>query len=290
MDNYKCNNNFRRSLDMFKLNTVGSDPEFFLFKGDEVFPAVNFTSGTKKVPEEIKPGFSLQRDNLLIEGNIPPCKTKDEFIDSITFLKDYIRSRVEVKNMRLVCQDSAKFKPRYLRIPEATEFGCDPYRLAWRGGNMALADDLSRISERVAGFHIHLGYEWKELPNNYSRILVAKAFDLFVTSPSREIHADPVRQRYYGRLGSYRDKPYGIECRSLGGYFLRDDQLTWVWDQLMKMEGYLEAISEHRNLAGLRNHRFTYTEEQHVQKTGLIPKPVYNYFGIKELEKAYVGI
>ncbi len=259
---------------MFKLHTVGSDPEFFVTKNGDSFPAVRFTSGTKKEPEVIKPGFSLQRDNLMIEGNIPPSRTKDEFIGNISFLKDYIRSRIEVQGAELLCADSVKFKPRYLRIPEASEFGCDPYRLAWRSGQTAQPDDLSRISERVAGFHIHLGYEWSDVPRLRGQIAVAKAFDLFVTSPSRQIHMDKVRTMYYGRFGSFREKPYGVECRSLGGHFLQDKHLSWVWDRIQAMADYLSSLTagEHFTQA-LLNDTFTkdYLEVHEVNRTGLLP-------------------
>jgi len=274
---------------MFKLETVGSDPEFFLFSEDNAFPAIRFTSGTKTVPEEIKPGFSLQRDNLLIEGNIPPSRTKDEFVSNILFIKDYIRSRVEIKSLKLVCADSARFMPRYLRIPEAREFGCDPYKLAWRGGKTAEADDLSRISERVAGFHIHLGYDWEELPKNRADVCIAKAFDMFVTVPSREIHSDRTRMRYYGRLGSYRGKSYGIECRSLGGYFLNDEYLPWVWDRIQDMSKYLNTISKEA-LNKLSTLGLTFAQANYANITGLLDDSVYEKYEVKKLEKIYVSI
>ena len=271
---------------MFTLETIGSDPEFFLYKGNEAFPALQFTSGTKKVPEVIKPGFMLQKDNLLIEGNIPPSKNKDEFINNLSFLKDYIRSRIEVKNLRLVCTDSAKFKPRYLRIPEAHEFGCDPYRLAWQGGGTAVADNLSRIPERVAGFHIHLGYSWNGLPKVATHIIVAKAFDLFVTSPSREIYMDEIRKKYYGRFGSYRSKPYGVECRSLGGHFLQDKYLSWIWDRIEMMADYLSSLDLYsKAMQELRHGRLNTSEQMYVHTVGLIPESVYKRFKITE--KAY---
>ncbi len=273
---------------MFELKTIGSDPEFFLFKDNSAFPAIRFTSGTKQVPEEIKPGFMLQKDNLLIEGNIPPCINKNEFVNNLLFLKDYIRSRVEIKNLELVCADSAKFKPRYLRIPEAQEFGCNPYRLAWNKGKTIVADDLSRISYRVAGFHIHIGYKWTAVPKRLTDIAVAKAFDLFVTNPSRKIYLDEIRKKYYGRFGSYREKSYGIECRSLGGYFLNDKYLSWIWDQIMVMSDYLQNIDKN-TMDKLFHHNLQLTEKNIIDHTGIIPDSVYNYL-VKKPKKVYAVI
>lgn len=270
-----------------KFETIGSDPEFFIFKDGKAFPAVKFTSGSKDKPEIIKEGFALQKDNLLIEGNIPPCRSKSEFVESITFLKDYIRSRIELEGFELVCADSAKFMPRFLRIPEAFEFGCEPYKLAW-GRGMRHADDLSRISERVAGFHIHIGYNSNmKVPSNDVKQLVVRAFDLFVTMPSRKIHFDEIRSTYYGKLGSYREKAYGVECRSLGGYFLNDKYLEWVWDQLIKMEDFINGLSPNGITLLLQERTrgmfgsFGYYRE-------VIPISLYEKLNIKE--EAYVVV
>ena len=38
--------------------------------------------------------------------------------------------------------------------------------------------------------------------------------------------------------GSYRDTSYGLEVRSLGGFFTQDKYLDWVYDNTIKMLEY----------------------------------------------------
>ena len=80
-----------------------------------------------------------------------------------------------------------------------------------------------------------------KFPNNFNKKLwekVAKKiwrFDYFVVYPSRQIYNDPVRAKYYGDYGNFRITSYGVECRSLGGYFTDDKYLSWLFDQSMKI-------------------------------------------------------
>jgi hypothetical protein len=64
--------------------------------------------------------------------------------------------------------------------------------------------------------------------------IITKAFDLFVIIPSCLIHVDQRRFENYGGLGQYRETSYGVECRSLGGFFADDMYLGWVFDQALK--------------------------------------------------------
>ena len=79
---------------------------------------------------------------------------------------------------------------------------------------------------------------------------IAKAYDYFVTYPSRLHHYDEFRAKYYGMFGVFRDTSYGIEARALGGFFTDDKYLEWVYNQTIKT---IEFCSNQDNLLALDN-------------------------------------
>lgn len=83
------------------------------------------------------------------------------------------------------------------------------------------------------GFHIHIGYE--NPTQDISREIV-KLFEKNVTLQLlKEDIDDHDRREFYGKCGEYRIKPYGLECRSVGSYFLKDEStIRKVWDGVQK--------------------------------------------------------
>jgi len=158
------------------LKTVGSDPEFFIQRtSDNVFmPSSIITHGTKEFPQESgTKGFLIHKDNLSVEGNIPPSRNKDEFIASMKFIKEIINTLAEIKSCKIVCADSVKFDKRFLRLAEAEDFGCSGYYNAWDEKLEEISTPTIPGDKRVAGFHLHLGYEINN--NEYSKEDIAKA-------------------------------------------------------------------------------------------------------------------
>jgi len=216
--------------------TIGADPEFFIVsKEGEAFPSTNLIKGNKETPEDMGNGYAIQRDNVLAEGNIPPAFNKEEYVNNMKNLKNIINEILAFGGYKLHCADSMNFKPKFLKHPEALEFGCSSYKNAWKSGNFA-AENMAMFNARVAGAHQHIGYTLltdkitKKMMNSF----IAKAFDYFVIYPSRVHHNDPFRAKYYGEYGNYRDTSYGLEVRALGGYFNADKYLGWIYDQTIK--------------------------------------------------------
>lgn len=225
--------------------TIGSDPEFFIYKQEQPQSSIGVIEGTKASPEEVKPGFAVLKDNVLIEGNIPPSETKQGFIDNMRELKKMMSDILAEKDYLLISDDSAEFSSDVLANKEAMTFGCAPYINAWTLG-MKSPDNLSKLNHRVAGFHIHIGYEYSgDISSDFMAMYIARAFDYFVVYPSRVHYNDKIRAKYYGDYGNFRIKPYGVEVRSLGGFFTQDKFLPWIWDQTMKT---LEFCSKESNL------------------------------------------
>lgn len=213
--------------------TIGSDPEFLVIKNREPYPAFNIVKGTKKKPTDLGDGYKVLYDNVLVEGNIPPAKSGEEFITNIRTLKDKINRVLMPFDCDLLEEDSGIYLPKHLIDKRAQEIGCMPYMNAWTFQEEVPGDFTG--SMRPAGFHIHVGYEnTTEYPNELVNIAIARVFDYFVVLPAKYYHHDSLRWSTYGGFGKFRHTPYGIELRSLGASFSRDKCLKWVYDQTIK--------------------------------------------------------
>ncbi len=109
--------------------TIGSDPEIFIENANtgETISAIGMIPGTKHEPHPITDrGHMIQTDNIAFEFNIPPCKTEDEFVENITFVKDYLEVIAVTNGAKLSTKASDEINPIYLKHPQALEFGCEP--------------------------------------------------------------------------------------------------------------------------------------------------------------------
>jgi hypothetical protein len=114
---------------------IGSDPEMFLYSESlsKYIPVCGLVGGTKEEPLPITDkGHAIQEDNVAIEFCIPPCKTVDEFVDNINFVKEYIDDTIlKPKGLISKCVASAIFDENDLLSPQAAHFGCTPSYNAW---------------------------------------------------------------------------------------------------------------------------------------------------------------
>ena len=236
--------------EIIKFKSIGADPEFFIknVKKDIFLPSTFFVNGTKEAPEDMGNGFSLLKDNLSIEGNIPAAFSKTEFIKNIKFLKKLITLTVKQNDSdaEIFYTDEAKFKTSFLMSEDGVAFGCSSYEDAWNNEKVQTPVLINLLTRQI-GFHIHIGYEI--IDEKYSKhdcnVAITKAFDTFLSNQSDSIHFSKVRRKYYGRFGSFRNKPYGVECRSLGGYFTQDKYLSWIYDQVTNVIDFVnENIEE----------------------------------------------
>ena len=192
----------------------------------------------------------------------------------MTKLVSLMNAIVSKKQAIISSKDAMKFAPRFLMLPDASNFGCSGYYNAWDDiDNDFLITKLHSTPilsgpTRTAGFHIHLGVTYtgeyqgniskktknlnKELKNTPLEIIlkfhmnriITKLFDLLVTNPSRRIHVSKERALGYGNFGAFRVTPYGLECRSLGGYFTQRKYLSWVANQSIKAVKYAGMLIE----------------------------------------------
>lgn len=238
-----------------KIVTLGADPEFFVLddKG-KPYPAVPFTTGTKDNPipiKELGEGFFEQRDNLSLEGNVPPAYSKEEFIYNITALREFFLKRVAEFGYSISPSGIEHFPQRMLNIPEANEFGCSNVTSSWDSNEKSFFElrtpSLSHVKYRLSGFHVHIGIELTEEEKQYPfywSILIGRLFDIFLTLPSHNIRNEPERLLTYGKYGMIRSKSYGVECRTLSSFFTQKEYLPWVWDQIMKIQDFINMCSK----------------------------------------------
>lgn len=216
--------------------TIGADPEMFIIntRTNKIVSAIGIIPGEKGNPytEGMDEGFGVEIDAILAEFNIPPCRTEDEFVYSMKFMKKWIKNYVKTfdPDYDILCKASHRVPTSELLDPKANEIGCAPDYNAYTKRENPKPDGYPSTT-RVAGLHVHIGYDNPDFDTN---IKLIKYMDLFVGVPSVLYDTDKYRRTLYGQAGSFRKTKYGVEYRSLSSYMLHDHLLPFVWKQTMK--------------------------------------------------------
>lgn len=228
----------------FQLNniTIGSDLELFIKDKETgcLESAIGIFGGTKDEPKYIGEGCYVQEDNILLEANIPPVTSFDDFYKYISYIKNYVNENYP--NLELVYSSSEKASAMLLIDAKAREFGCDPVLIIDYNeeGDVIPEFEFDMFIEskrnsnlRTGGFHIHFGYDNPTTEINRQLVML---YEKNVTLPLLYLDVDNYHRRQsYGKAGEYREKPYGLECRSLGSALLKDEStLKLVWDGIQK--------------------------------------------------------
>lgn len=110
--------------------TIGADPELFIIneKTGKVISSIGLIPGEKGKPfvsEDMPEGFGLETDNILAEFNIPPVKTKIDFLNVMNYMKNYINDFVKRINpdFGIKCSAYEIVDENQLKSKEAKEFG-----------------------------------------------------------------------------------------------------------------------------------------------------------------------
>ena len=253
---------------------IGSDPEFLATDGTNLVPSYKFLPGTKHDPFNMGNGYFVQRDNVLVEGNIPPATTDEQFEFNMISLKEQITNNfLKTLGLSLISRDSGTFIKEDLQHPEALELGCSPFDTVWETKDHVQLSDLKYSLLRPVGFHIHVGYEFTNKEDvdfkKLTDIVIAKLFDYFVIIPSYSISKDEFRQKYYGGLGKIRHKSYGVELRSLGGYFTQTKYFRVLFNQIITIidliadDDIFFSVLQTSSIADLKNiEKLTTIKEQ----------------------------
>ena len=222
---------------MIRRFMVGSDPEMFIINKEtgDVVSSIGMIPGEKGDPwvDECWPkGYGLEIDNVLAEFNIPPARTKIDFISSMNFMKSYIRNFVQKVNPNydILCAASKLVPEDQLNHPIAKLCGCSvDYNAYTEEANPKPKGELTNL--RSAGEHIHFSYNDFNVD---SSLYLIKLFDIFLGLPSVIFDRDRKRRSLYGKAGCFRLTPYGFEYRVLSAKMYSTDELMDItWDGIM---------------------------------------------------------
>lgn len=206
--------------------TVGADPELFFKKGEELFSVVGILGGSKRNPFPIGEGCAIQEDNVAAEFCIPPANDSRQFVASINYALKEIQDRAEKLGLSLATYvASGEFNPEQLNNRQARTFGCDPDFDAYTGEQNPRPRTDNKLL-RSAGGHVHVGTD-KDIIN------VVKTLDLMLGVPSVLLDPDTERRKLYGKPGCFREKPYGVEYRTLSNFWIWNNKtIDWVYHRV----------------------------------------------------------
>lgn len=227
--------------------TIGTDPELFLkdTRTGGVVPVCGLVGGEKGKPLDLKDGYGVQEDNVMLEFNTPPAEDAYTFADSVVTGLNRSLELVRTKHEHLEFDTESErlFTTAALESKQALEFGCSvDYDAYTQGGNFTPVDPAKLEVEtgawRFAGGHVHVGYEKGEIPD-----FVAASFgDIFLGLPSVGLDKQPLRRALYGAPGRFRPTPYGIEYRVLSNFWVMETSLIeQVGHRAYAMGAFLES-------------------------------------------------
>jgi len=234
-----------KKVKLLHCDAVGADPEVFIrdLESNIFVPSTDLIGGNKHFPLKTSvAGFTIQEDNVLGEYNIPPSRTKEDFRKNILLGLKLFEEKLPPTKYRVEIATSHKFRMDQLTDPRAEEFGCEPDRNAWLKGAFNKKPDIPLDGLRSAGGHVHVGYKFNDDlyqgdgPTSeeieHVNINIIRWLDLLLGVPSMKLDKDTERRKLYGKAGAYRDKPYGVEYRTLSSFWLKEAGLIdWVYDK-----------------------------------------------------------
>lgn len=230
-----------KALELIDGITIGADPELFIMNTDtgEFVCPDGLIPGTKDEPFKVE-GGAVQQDGFAAEFNIDPCSDYTEFRDRIKMVRKQLAAMLP-GNMALVAVPTATFTDaEWERASDATKvLGCSPDYNAWSLNVNPPPNAIDKM--RHAGGHLHFG--WTEnadmMDKQYFKACIdlVRQLDWYLGAWSVEKDSDKLRRSMYGRAGSMRFKPYGVEYRTLSNFWLDESKPTTLlttWNRLAR--------------------------------------------------------
>lgn len=232
---------------------VGSDPELFVAtKGGVIDFAIGRIGGTKEQPRPV-PFGALQEDNVLMEYNIDPAGSVEEFIHNMKAVLESGRDTLAQFELDVVMGLSSHvydIDTLDRAGEQAWIFGCEPDLNGWTGEENVFPTDVNPML-RTAGGHLHIGYGHIEAVTKGKSRSVIQMCDYLLGLPSVLMDPDDQRKQLYGKAGAMRYKGYGAEYRSLSNFWLAsDDLMGWAYhnarasyERLDELQGFQAHVS-----------------------------------------------
>lgn len=229
---------------------IGADPELFLQK-DGKFVSVEDSNGplipgTKRNPHEVQ-GGAIQVDGVAAEFNVNPSDNFKDFYENIKSVVTNLRSYIKRHDDRMVLAPipTAFFDPEYFsKLPMHTRrLGCDPDFDAYKDG-APNPRPKTKLPMRTGAGHIHFGWTTgaKETSEGHMAdcIILTKVLDKVFTFAQTDWDNDRQRMRLYGKPGSFRPKPYGMEYRPTSNAWVKSPEV--IYDVFRMALGSIRAL------------------------------------------------
>lgn len=219
--------------------TIGADPELFLIDAAGAFvSAHDVIPGNKVFPLPVDDG-AIQVDGVAAEFNIDPANTADLFTNNIRSVLKQLQETVKLNNegLRLIVSPTATFDKKYFKnLPSyAKALGCQPDFNVYSGKTNP--PPRTRKPFRTGGGHVHVG--WNDVAgdavlHSYECQEVVRQLDAVLYPMSLLWDEDDQRRGLYGSIGTFREKPYGVEYRPLSNAWVADPDLhVWIFNATM---------------------------------------------------------
>jgi hypothetical protein len=242
---------------------IGTDPEFFLCKDNNVIPPIWFKKQgiakpiveDSKHPVYFKKGdIKIIQDGVAFEVNATPSKTPKEFHNKILVAQEILNDFAAKTNTELVIKSTVGFDPNEFynntddeEVHQCVIFGCDPDRDAFNQKFNAYEFDVANFKYRFGGGHLHISGcdSFKKWPIPAIKLLAFTCGNYYVAN-SKMPQLDKIRARYYGKAGKFREQRYsetcfGLEYRSLPNYWVSDlNMIEGMFHWIEKAITYLE--------------------------------------------------
>lgn len=231
--------------------TVGSDIEFFVSSAQSTHPKSLVTGALvcpnpKDEPMALKYG-KMHWDNILLEVCPNHAETEEEFVKNVVEMRDNAANKSKNLGCQLTPLSAAYVSHDLAHSDNGLCFGCDPdmnaYTRTLQRPKINPSDTL-----RTAGGHVHIGTEAKTIQD---QVALAKLCDLYLGVPSVLLDKDTTRRRMYGKAGSFRPKPYGIEYRVLSNFWAFSERhIAWVYNQVEEVVEFYTQMREDLSSGG----------------------------------------
>ncbi len=221
---------------MLHVIKLGADPEFFLKEGRSFVSAHDKVPGTKDKPFPLKDGCAIQADGVAVEFNIAPASSGDEFAENIGSALKQVRELVDKKYSFQYIPHHKWNRNAWEAIPEeAKRIGCDPdyqiHGVTWKPHHRSTRMRRPGEFDSYAGGHLHIGFCEGRNPldsqHKFDCTVVTSSInswcftlmDILAKEAGYDL-PQSARKIWYGAMGVFRPKSYGVEYRTPSNVWL----------------------------------------------------------------------
>lgn len=231
--------------------TIGMDPEIVLLSNTtkklcSAREALGTTTYRKTSPHSFG-SSEVCVDGFLAEINPAPNTCREWVLNNIRDCLTMLYNTVERKGLDISCKSTVNVpKPVRTKATEAElELGCEPDYSAYSGQVNIIPDEMRNGNTRSGGGHLHYGFNYTcgqtnvsyqssqdmwETALTYEPVAhrIIKAMDYMVGLPCVLLDDKnaATRRKLYGKAGSYRIQPHGIEYRVLSNFWVNHPALA----------------------------------------------------------------